>query len=127
MEKNINCHFTCILLMKISHLCSCYIHSSEIQFFQTVYCKISCRKTRKNYKGELLNVLCFLNISSALGHEVVHITSTALSIYLNCAGVFLIKLEIDSRPVTLLKKMLYQRGFPVNTLESSVLLQQSLT
>ena len=31
--------------------------------------------------------------ASVLGHEVVHITSTALPIYSNCAGVFLIKLQ----------------------------------
>ena len=98
MEKNINYHFTRILLMKISHLSSCYIHSSEIQFFQMVCFKISWRKTRKNYKGELLNVLCFLNIASVLGHVVVHITSAALSIYSNCAGMFLIKLKRLKRP-----------------------------
>ena len=93
MKKNISCHFTRMLLMKISHLCLCYIHSSEKQLSQMVWFKISWRKTRKNYKGELLNVLCFLNIATILGHEVVHITSTALSIYTNCAGVFWIKLK----------------------------------
>ena len=32
-----------------------------------------------NYKQELLNVLCFLNLASVLDHEVVHITSTPIS------------------------------------------------
>ena len=34
--------------------------------------------------------LCFLNIGFVLGHEVVNVTSTSLSIYSNCAGMFLI-------------------------------------
>ena len=40
-----------------------------------------------------MNVLCFVNVVSVLGHEVVHVTSTPLSIYSKCAGVFLIKLQ----------------------------------
>ena len=50
-------------------------------------------KVNKNYKEELLNGLCFLNMASVLGHEAVHVNSTARSIYSSCAAVFLIKLK----------------------------------
>ena len=36
-----------------------------------------------------LNILCFLNAALVFGHEVGHITSTALCMYSFCAGVFL--------------------------------------
>ena len=36
---------------------------------------------------------CTVFSHSIFGHEVVHITSTALSVYSNCVAVFLIKLQ----------------------------------
>ena len=35
----------------------------------------------------------FLNVASVLGYEILKITCTLLSIYSNCVGVFLIKLQ----------------------------------
>ena len=47
-----------------------------------VWFKVSWKSTKENYKEELLNVQCFLNITSILGLEVVHITLTALFPYI---------------------------------------------
>ena len=45
-----------------------------------------------------------------------------------CGGVFLNEIAwIDSKPVTLAKKGLHQRGLPVNILELPLLLQEGLT
>ena len=46
-------------------------HSSEIQLFQTVCFTITWKQTNKDYKEELVSVLYFLNITSALGRKVV--------------------------------------------------------
>ena len=51
-----------------------------------------------------MNVLCFFNVASVLGHEVVHVTSTPLSIYSKCAGVFLIKLQRQNLDLQLYRK-----------------------
>ena len=56
-----------------------------------------------NYKQELLNVLCFLNVASVLDHEVVHIISTPFStIQIVLESVFNKMAVIDSRPATFL-------------------------
>ena len=47
----------------------------------------------KELQGRAAECTVFFNIASVFGHEVVHINSTALSIYSNCAGVFLMKLK----------------------------------
>ena len=44
-----------------------------------VWFKVSWKSTKENYKEDLQ---CFLNITSILGLEVVHITSTALFPYI---------------------------------------------
>ena len=72
-------------LLKSLHLCSCQIHSS---------------------KEKLLNVLGFLNVAS-----VVQITSTALFIYSNCAGMFLLKLKRQTLDLPLYRKKLVPRRF----------------
>ena len=46
-------------------------HSSEIQLFQMICFKIAWQQTNKDYKEELVDVLCFFNITSAVGHKVV--------------------------------------------------------
>ena len=66
---------------------------------------------------------CCLNVAPVFGHELVDFTSTAYSIYSNCAAVCSVfgKIaEIDSTC------HFNQGGFPVNTSESSVLLLESL-
>ena len=73
--------------------------------------KISRKKTKKNYKEELLNALCFLTIASVLGHEIVHITFTALSIYPNCTGVFLMKLKRYALDLSPYRKKFVPRRF----------------
>ena len=59
------------------------IHSSEIQLFQTICFKITRKQTNKNYKEELVDELCYLNITSAVGHKAVLIPDyfTPLSMY----------------------------------------------
>ena len=59
------------------------IHSSEMQLFQTICFKITQQQTNKNYKEELVDVLCFFNITSAFGHKVILIPDyfTPLSIH----------------------------------------------
>ena len=46
-------------------------HSSEIQLFQTICFKITWQQTKKDYKEELVDVHCFPNMTSAVGHKVV--------------------------------------------------------
>ena len=58
-----------------------------------------------------MNILCFLNIASVLGTEVVHITFAALFIYPNRAGVFLTKLQRKTLDLPLYRKMFVPRRF----------------
>ena len=72
MEKKISYHFIQILLMRCS-LTSLLMQYSFICFRWFALRLKKKKKTKKNNKEELLNALCFLNIGSVLGHEVVHI------------------------------------------------------
>ena len=56
-------------------------------------------------------LLSFLSVASVLGHKVVHITSNALSIYSNCAAVFLINLQRQTLDLPLYRKMSLPRRF----------------
>ena len=60
-----------------------HFHSSEIQPFQTICFKITRRQINKDYKEQLVDELCFLNITSAVGHKIVLIPDyfTSLSMY----------------------------------------------
>ena len=58
-------------------------HSSERQLFQTVCLTITWKQANKDYKEELVDVLCFFNMTSAMGRKVVLIPDYlhSLSIY----------------------------------------------
>ena len=43
--------------------------SSEIQLFQMICFKITWKQTNKDCKEEFVDVLCFLNMISAVGHK----------------------------------------------------------
>ena len=59
-----------------------------------------------------MDVLCFINVASVLGHEIVHITSNPLSIYSNCAGVFLRNFaEMQTLDLQLYQKKFVPRRF----------------
>ena len=63
-------------------------------------------------QGRVIECTVLSRIVSVLGHELVHITSTPLSIYSNCAGVLFDKIkEIDSRPATLPKNVCTKEVF----------------
>ena len=49
-------------------------HSSEIQLFHTICLKCTWYQTNKDYKDELVDVLCFLNMTSAVAHTVLLIS-----------------------------------------------------
>ena len=49
--------------------------------------------SKKELQRTVTECTVFLNVALVLGHEVAQITSTALSIYSNCVGVFLIKFQ----------------------------------
>ena len=59
----------------------------------------------------LLNVLCFLNMASFLGHEVVHYFHCSLHIFELRWSVFNKIEEIGFRPATLPKKVCTKEVF----------------
>ena len=67
---------------------------------------------KETLQGRVTKCTVLSRIVSVSGHEVVHITSTPLSIYSNCAGVIFDKIEeIDSRPATLPKNVCTKEVF----------------
>ena len=62
----------------------------------------------------MLNGLCFLNMASVLGHEAVHVNSTARSIYSSCAPVFLIKWKRSTLHLPLYRKKFVPRRLSCN-------------
>ena len=56
--------------------------SSEIQLFQMICFKITWMQTNKDCKEEFVDVLCFLNMTSAVGHKILDYLQSTFHIFL---------------------------------------------